>query len=77
MTDLTAEVGRPAGTLAREPRSPRLMEALVAEAPPMAEELQTNDDGRLPGWACATIITGLAAMTWAVIIFAVVALLSR
>lgn len=76
MTDLTAEVARNAGTLVSEPKAPGVLEALIAEAPPVADELNASAD-RLPGWICAAIIGGLAASTWAVIIFAVVALISR
>ena len=75
MTDLTAEVARSAGAVVREPRSPAVLETLVVDAPPVAEELNADVE-RLPGWMCAAIICGLASLTWAVIIFAVVALIS-
>ena len=76
MTDLTAEVARNAGALVSEPKAAGVLETLVAEAPPGADELNASAE-RLPGWMCAAIICGLAASTWAVIIFAVVALISR
>ena len=74
MTDVTAEVARHSASVARE----RLLGMLVAEAPAEAEQLcAATADDRLPGWACAAIVTGLAALSWAVIIFGIVALVSR
>jgi hypothetical protein len=74
VTDVTAEVARQSAALARE----RLQGLLVAEAPPEAEQLHAaTADERLPGWACTAIITGLAALSWALVIFGLVALFSH
>ena len=72
MTELTAEIRRaaPAKRGVELPRGSRSV--LIAEAPLEADEVAANVKV-LPGWACATIIVGLACAMWAVIFMIVAA----
>lgn len=73
VTELTAEVSRAGRSAGREAGLRPLKGLLVADAPPEADELAANVR-ILPGWACATIVVGLASALWALIILAATAL---